>query len=370
MADTVVSADLVVTQWADDEFYSYVRANPLKGLMGSDENSIIQVKEDLTKEAGDSIWFALVNRLTGAATVDDDELHNNEERLGNSGCQVFVNQARHGVVVGQFEKIKTKIDLLKAARVMLRLWNMEQLRDLFLARMFTPVIDGITTYAAATEVQKDAWLAANNPAVANQRILFGSAKANYSGDHSVDLVTIDPINDDFHQDIVRLLKRMAQSCDPLIRPVVTEAEGAGKDRFVVLCGSLAFRDLEANFETVEASVVARGEDARIFSGGDLKIGNVIVKEIPEMDRTPAAGGCWLADVGNAGTTDVEPVFFLGAQALCMAWAAHMSVNTDQWDYGQKRGVAVSEVRGCKKAVFSSTSRDHGMARGYVSAMGD
>jgi N4-gp56 family major capsid protein len=368
VADTTVASANRVQQWADDEFYEYVRMNPLKSLMGSGENAAIQVKEELTKEAGDRITFSLVTRLTGAGVTGDNTLEGNEEALGNYGHQVTVDQIRHGVVVGQFEKIKTKIDLLKAAKTMLRLWNMEQLRDLFLKRLLSPVTDGLTTYSAATEAQKDAWETANNPSDANQRILFGAAKSNSTLDHSAGLTQVDSTSDDLHQDIVRLLKRMAQTCDPRIRPLITGGNEPGKERFVALAGSYAFRDLAANMDTIHQNADVRGEDNNIFSSGDIKIGNVIVKEVPEMDRVPASGGCLLEDVGNGGTTDVGPVFFLGAQALLLAWAQRMEVKMDEFDYANKRGVAVAEIRGCEKTTFNSYQ--HGMATGYVSAVGD
>jgi N4-gp56 family major capsid protein len=356
MSDTSVHSTNRVQQWADDEFFEYVRANKFKRYMGTGENSIIQVKEELTKDAGDRLTFSLVSRLTGAGVTGDNTLEGSEEALGNFGHMVTVNQLRHGVVVGSFEKIKTKIDLLKAAKTMLKLWNMEQLRDLFIARLMSPVTDGLTTYAAATEVQKDAWVVANNPSATNVRILCGAAKSNLAADHSAGLANIDGTNDDLHQDIVRLLKRLAQSCDPHIRPVTTDD---GNERFVLFVGSLPFRDLEANMDTILSNADVRGESNHLFKGGDLKIGNVIVHEVPEIPSITGVG---------AGSIDVAPVFLCGAQALLMAWAQRMEVKMDEFDYQNKRGVAVAEIRGCEKAVFNGF--DHGLATGYVSAVGD
>ncbi len=370
MPDTSVSSANRVSQWADDEFYEYVRTNPLKFLMGQGENSPIQVKEELTKEAGDRITFSLVTRLTGDGVTNDATLEGQEESLGNYGHQVTVNQIRHGVVVGQFEKIKTKIDLLNAAKTMLRIWNMEKLRDLFLARLLSPVTDGLTTYTAATEAQKDAWSVANNPVTSNQRILFGAAKGNYTGVHATDLGQIDGTADDAHQDIIRLLKRLAQSASPNIRPVVVggDSKNVGGERYYALLGSLAFRDLQANMDTVHQNADSRGDENNIFSGGSIKVGNVVCFEIPEMDRTPANGGCLLENVGSGSTVEVEPIFFLGAQALLLAWAQRMQVKMDEFDYQNRRGVAVAEIRGCEKTTYNSFQ--HGMATGYVSAVGD
>jgi N4-gp56 family major capsid protein len=369
MSDTTVNSANRVQQWADSEFYSYVRGNLFKPYMGKGENSIIQVKEELTKESGDRITFSLVTKLTGDGVTDDATLEGNEEALGNYGHLVTVHQQRHGVVVGAHEKIKTKIDLLSAAKIMLRLWNMEKLRDLFIARLLSPVTDGLTTYAAATEAQKDAWETANNPTDANQRILFGAAKVSSTLDHSAGLAEIDGTSDDAHQDIVRMVKRMAQSCDPAIRPVVASSGSeAGQERFVLFMGSIPFRDLEANFETVRSNADVRGDENGIFRGGDLKIGNVIVHEIPELDRFNTAGGSTLDDVGNSATTDVQATFLCGAQTLLLAWAQRMEAKTDEFDYQNKRGVAVTEIRGCEKATYNSFQ--HGLVTSYVSAVGD
>jgi hypothetical protein len=369
MSDTVVSSGNSVQQWADDEFYEYVRQNPLKPLMGTTENSVIQSKVELQEKPGTQITFSLITEITGDGVSDDATLMGNEVQLGNYAHAVTIHQQRQGVVVGKYESIKTKIDLWEAAKTMLRLWNMAKLRDLFLARFLSPVIGGLTTYSAATETQKDAWDLQNNPTAANQRILFGAAKGNESAnDHSANLTNIDGTADDCHQDIIGLMKRMAQSCSPHIRPVVTGGNTPGKERFIALMGSLAFRDLLANFQTVLQNADVRGEDNNLFSSGDLLIGNVICKEIPEMDRALTDGGCLLENVGNGGTTEVEPVFFCGAQALLLAWGQTMKIHMDEWDYQNKRGVAVEEIRGCEKTTFNNFQ--HGMVTGYVSAVGD
>jgi hypothetical protein len=87
-----------------------------------------------------------------------------------------------------------------------------------------------------------------------------------------------------------------------------------------------------------------------------------------MDRTPANGGCLLENVGNGGTVEVEPFFLCGAQALIMAVANRMEVRTQEFDYQNKMGVAVTTVRGVVKGTFNSFQT--GMATAYVSAVGD
>jgi hypothetical protein len=45
----------------------------------------------------------------------------------------------------------------------------------------------------------------------------------------------------------------------------------------------------------------------------------------------------------------------------------MEVKMDSFDYGNRRGVAVAEIRGCEKLSFNSFQS---VVTGYVSAVGD
>ena len=63
MAAHRVATGLTVEQWDDKFFTEYLTENRFAGEMGTNENNIIQVKENLTKKPGDRINYALVNRL-------------------------------------------------------------------------------------------------------------------------------------------------------------------------------------------------------------------------------------------------------------------------------------------------------------------
>ncbi len=368
MPDTTVSSALRVQQWAKKEFREYVRISPFKPLMGADQNAVIHVKEELTKDAGDSITFALVTRITTDAVTGDNQMEGNETVLGNYGHRVYVDQARNAVSVGRFEKIKTEIDLLEAAEAMLRKWNLEQLQDLFIARFIAPTVSQtFVSYAAASEAQKDAWVVANNPSASNVRILCGAALSNIAADHSTGLGNIDGTADDMHQDIVRLAKRLAQGCSPHITPVTTKGADAGKERFVHLMGSIPFRDLEANMDTVHQNADSRGEDNHIFRSGDIMVGNVICKEVPRMDTVQSSGGAMISGVGS-GPINVASTVFCGAQTLGLAWAQRMHVDTEDFDYKNRKGVCVAEIRGCEKLIFNDVQ--NGAVQVYVSAVGD
>ena len=95
MAQSYAVAGLTPQQWDDQFFRDYVRSSRFKRYMGTDESSIIQVKEDLTKKNGDSVTFALINELTGNGVTGNAVLRGNEERL-NSRSQTLTVNTLHG----------------------------------------------------------------------------------------------------------------------------------------------------------------------------------------------------------------------------------------------------------------------------------
>jgi hypothetical protein len=87
-----------------------------------------------------------------------------------------------------------------------------------------------------------------------------------------------------------------------------------------------------------------------------------------MDRTVANGGALLENVGNGGTTEVEPVFFLGAQAGLQAIGSRPKPVTDSFDYGNRRGVGVAATDGMERTTMNGFM--HGQGTINVSAAGD
>ena len=358
MGATSISSGNQVKRWAATWYYEYVRDMQLSELIGDSENDPIQVKTELTKQSGAQISLSLVGRLTGAGVTGDNTLKNNEEELDDYAHVITIDQLRNAVSRGNHEQQKTHIDILRAGRVVLKLWAMAADRDDILAAMQSPVTDGSTAYGSATEDQKDTWVAAQNPASGNHRVVFGNALANYStGDHSASLLTITSAMT-LSRSLIRLIKRAAKRADPHIRPIAT-SDG---ERFILLAQSYAFRDLETEMATELASAHYRGDKNPLFKGGDLKVGNVIIKEVEEI---PVISG-----VGNGGI-DVAPCFLLGAQAVGIAVGQRPTPISDTDDYGNLRGAGVKMTRGIDKLMFQSDGTvQHGMLTFYIAGVAD
>lgn len=357
MADTTVQSGNVKTKFRKKFFAEYVRESLFKPYMGTDENSIIQIVEDLTKEAGSSVSLPVVMRLSNAGVTGDNTLEGNEESLGNYQQLVNVDQIRNGVVIGGMSQQSTEIDMLMAARTMLKMWIMDNLRDDILQALGSPNVDGVTAYASCSETQKDTWVAAQNPASGNHRVLFGAVASNYSaGDHSASLLNVDSSTDVLDYDIIQLAKRLAKKADPHIRPVKIKG---GREYFVAFCESYSFRDLKADTESMHTSGGARGQDNPMFQDPDLLLDGVICREVPEIATISGVG---------ASSINVGPNYLCGAQAVGLAWAKRSDFVTQETDYKNKKGVAVSEIRGVEKITPNSVQ--HGVLTIYTSGVAD
>ena len=364
MADTTTSTRLRVQQWDDDFFTEYVRQSRFKPYMGTDENSIIQVKEDLTKKRGDRLTYNLVNRLTNNGVTGSATLEGNEEALSQRAHLLTVDKIRNGVRISEMEEQKNAIDLRDAARSQLKVWIAEKTRDQTVTALgaIQTAYGTQVSYAAASEAEKDAWLVDNT-----DRVLFGAAIVNHvSGDHSTSLATLDTTADLMEPEHISLMKRIAQSANPKIRPIMTKGD---EEWYVLFMGPLNLKHLKADAVWTQANREARerGKDNPLFRGADFVWDGVIIKEIPEIS--------YLLNVG-ASSAEVEPCYLCGAQSLGIAWAKRTTSKTEEFDYGDKYGVAIEEIRGIEKLHFekgndgSADFVQHGQVTGFFAVVTD
>ena len=360
MADTTVASGLTVAQWDDKFFTEYLTENRFQSEMGTRENSIIQVKEDLSKKSGDRVHYALVNKLTGEAITGSDTLEGNEERMDTRSFPLTVNKRRNAVRVAEIDEQYSAISLREAGKVVLKDWAMKDTEKLIIQALAS--VNG-TNFGSSSDAERDAWLTDNA-----DRVYFASGYAG--ADHSAGMTEQDLTNDKLTAaDIVAMKYKALVTASPKIRPI-RSAEN-GRHYFILYCDPRVFRDLKAESSSpiiqAQRESVKEMENNRLFQGGDLLWDGVIIKEIHQMYDELAGP---MTNLGDGGTVEVGCAFLCGAQALGAAYAKRWKSVEETFDYGDKRGVAIESIYGIGKLRFGSgatdtaDSKDHGVVTGY------
>jgi N4-gp56 family major capsid protein len=362
MADTRVASGLTVEQWDSQFFVEYLTENRFSGEMGTNENSIIQVKENLMKKPGDRVNYALVNKLTQDAITGRDVLEGNEEDMASRSYAQTVNKRRNAIRISEIDEQFSAISLRDAAKATLKEWSMKDTEKLIIQALASK--NGIN-YANASEAVKDAWLADNT-----DRVYFASG---YAGtDHSVGLSQLDTTNDRLTAvDIDEMKFRALVTASPKIRPIRTAENG--RYYFILYVDPRLMRDLKAETSSpiiqAQRESVKEMENNRLFQGGDLLWNGVIIKEVHEMYDVLMGAG----DLANGGTSSaaIGCAFLCGAQAIAAAYAKRWTSIEETFDYGDKHGVSIEAIYGIGKMQFGSASgsdtgdlKDHGVVTGY------
>jgi len=357
VTNTTISAAVRAKQWDDNFFMEYVRANRFKRYMGISENSIIQVKNNLTKKKGDAITINLVGALDADAgpNTGTTTLVGNEKALPNDGHKVTIGVVRDATVVNVEEEQASAFDVRDAGRQALKDLSMRYLRNDIIKALGS--VQGVP-YATASAAQKNAWTVANV-----DRVLFGDAVANYSATHATALNNVTAAMT-LTRDTVSLLRQIAQEAETVngdgIRPFTY---GEDEETYVLFVNSRAFRDLKKDLETVHKDARERALTNPLFTGTtSLYWDGVVIREIPEI-----------GNFNNTATTPipVTPIYLCGAQALAVAWA--MTTKTTlrkEDDYGFQYGVGFMELRGVEKVLWgqgTTAAKDWSVVTGYVSA---
>ena len=361
MATTTVPSGLTVQQWDEKFFREYLNNNYFKQFMGTGSSKVIQVKEDLTKKPGDSVTFTLVNRLTGEAKGAGEALEGAEEDAKLRSFLVRVREYSHAVRFAKFEAQKTAIDLRQAHKDVLMDWEMELNRDLIIEALGS--INGVA-YSSATAAQRNAWVVDNS-----DRVLFGAAISNYSATHATAIANCDTTADKLSPDAISLMKRIAKTASPKVRPFKAKSSIGDSDAYVLFAPSQMVRDLAANTTFAQANRDARnrGMDNPLFTGADYMWENIAIYEIEDIPSLGAVG---------AASAVVRPCYLCGAQALGMAWSMRPQTVEEEFDYKRNVGLAIKQWSKIEKLRFGTGTtdtddyKDNGVVTGYFCAAAD
>jgi N4-gp56 family major capsid protein len=350
--------------WAK-ELYRDVIANlyfTQNGMMGTDINNIVQLKEDLSKEQGDTVTIGLVAKMTGNGVSGDSELEGNEEALSSYYDQVAISQMRTAVrLTGKLDEQKNAYNYRTEAKAKLSIWMQE-----FIERQIFLKLGGVTN---TTINDVNGTVVGANCAWSNTPDYIPTVDEAYTGSRyrylnaggvtTASLAATDLLT----PQVIDKAKAKAQLASPKINPLRIN----GKDYYVMFVHPWQAYDLRQNATWSQAmrEAEARGSENPIFTGSMGIWNNVIIhvhEYVPFLDVSVAGNSFYAAASGTDCAVDCFRALLCGQQAVAMVKCR----NDNEWveksfDYENKWGVATSFLGGIQKTVFNySTPVEYGV----------
>ena len=301
-----VAPDLVKTAWALDTWESGMHKAFFDKFTGNSPENIIQIREELSKDDGDTINIPLLMPLTGDGVSGDDFLEGNEEAMIYRDFKVTINQLRHAVrIKGKMEEKRVSLDLRKDAKVALSNWLADK-------------IDKTIFKELSTDPTPD-------------RIVYGGSATSEA--------TIGA-SDTFSTALIGRAKRIALADEnTMVKPIMIN----GLETYIMIIDQWQARDLKNDQTWIEAQQYAnvRGSDNPIFSGALGVYDGVVLHQCNRIVRT---------NTGSSGTK-VGHALFLGRQAAVFAVGNNPTWFEKEFDYGNKIGFEFGRIFGIKKTQF-------------------
>lgn len=328
--------------WSGQVFGEYMGQNPFYTFMGTNSNSIVQVKEELTKAPGDAITVQLRAKLTGNGVTGSTALKGNEEDLIFYDQKMSVDTLRHAVILrGEMSEKRVAFDLRNQAREALIDWASDRMRS-----------DIITALTDTTQGRDQG------------RYMYGTTDANWDGTHATALANVDASNDVLTTGLISRAKRKALlEGGRKVRPFLMKNGNKTEEVFVLFAHPYAIRDLleDQAFKDVNVHLPMNIGESVLVHGQRYKgmWDGVMIFECDEMPVEADAG---------ASSVDVAHNVLCGAQAVAVAFGKKTNYKEDVDDYGHENGFAIDEIRGVEKLVFNGV--DHGVVHIFTAAEAD
>jgi hypothetical protein len=324
-------------QWEAEVHQEYIGQFKMKFLMGSGPNAVIQVKEDLTKSAGDAITIHYASQQTGGT------VRGNAKGIGNEGNMDFYAQ--------RF--------VIDNTRTLHKVWDVPMTEQRTTFNTLMEVRHALTTKHAET-FDDDMVTGLTNTSVGKVRgrYLYGAADSNWNATHATALATIDATNDKLTTSMIGVAKRKAvikgTGVTEKIRPTRIMNGLQSEEWFVMMAHTYAIRDLvndDAAFRNNQLLLPpGRNSDSLYFTGSHFK-GSWEGVLIYEYDRLPLAT--------NTNSIQTAHNLLMGAQAGAVVWGQRTKFGEEDEDLKHNQ---IYELHDIRNAVSSGSTNNHKLVR--------
>lgn len=334
MADTnyAVNHPLAVKLWAKKLIREALKATWIQKFIGDADESVIQLRTETQKGAGDKITYGLRVQLTGAGVAGDDTLEGNEEDLITYSDSLLIDQLRNAVrSKGQISEQRVNFDVREEA--------MAGLKDWFSGRMDLAFFNQICGNTGQTDTRYTG---------SNATVAPDTAHLLFAGGHGTEASVAAVTTAVFTLDLIDKAVERAKTLSPLIRPIKIN----GEEKYVLFLHPYQVTSLKTSVST---SIITWYDIQKAaMQGGKISGNSLYTGALGEYNQTIIHESTRVQSV----VTNAYRAVFCGAQAAVLAFGQNYKDQTPAWqeksfDYGNKLGVAGSLIWGIKKAVFNA-----------------
>ena len=323
-----------VKHWSGDVFKQILTRTYASRFMGTGTNSLCQVRNELSKDAGDRVRVGLRLQLEQDGVAGDSTLEGLEESLAIYHDDVIVDQLRAAVrSAGKMSEQRVPFSVREEARDGLADWWSARYDDFFFNQLA-----GNTTQ---TDVRYTGMQAAIAPST-NETFAWAeqSTSQTTASTSTVDTMQVKVID--------YCIERAKTNTYPL-RPIKV----MGNEYFVLFISEEQATDMRQDYSAggwgdLQKAAIQGGKITKnpIFTGALGVYNNTIIHS---TTRLPAGS-----------TANTKRAVFCGAQAAACAFGRgygpgqKYSWTESLFDYGNQLGVASGCIGGLKKLQFNGT----------------
>lgn len=323
-------------------------------LMGTDENNIIFVMDDLKEKQGDRITVPLTTKLSGDGVTGDSDLEGQEEKISAYSDAVLIDQIRHAVrLTGKLDEQKNAYNMRTDAKKKLKTWLREFIERQFFLKAAGVNNTSLTDVAGNVVGTRCAWSNAPDQVPSDDTAAgYGDRYlcADYT-DGADSLATTDLIT----PALLSRLRAKAEQAEPAILPLRWE----GKDYFPVFVHTRQMYDLKQNpvFTQAMREAEVRGKNNPLFQHAAAIWDGMIIYShpyVPFLDIDVAGHNFNAAAAGTDISADCYRAILFGRQAVVMARCKNPNGWVEKsFDYGNKHGFSTGLIGGIQKVTFNS-----------------
>jgi N4-gp56 family major capsid protein len=325
-----------VKRWSDMAMVETFGKMGIRPLIGRGANSCIQLKTELDKNPGDTIYYDLRAQDRGTGVSGDTVLQGYEDALTFYQDTLKINYKRKAHAFKNMSQQRTVHDLREHGRDSLTEW------------MAWFMEGGLIAHLAG--------LCGNGNESVVSALGADTASADFAGNTITALDAahlVDNAGNDFDLAMLESAVAKAKVNNPRVPPLKIN----GADKYIALLHPYQVRSMRsdagtAQWRDITANAGVRGENNPLYTGALGEYNGVILRESEFIPRssdvttglllgkcagTIAFGNAW--ETMSRGTTD----------------GSFFKIIEDKFDYEHQKGMAASTCVGFKRAQFNSAA---------------